>query len=298
MLDNLRLGLEHLDKGLATYNADRQGAPRFRLGNNPAVVCYTTSALVLWMLGFPDRALQRANDAIALANRLNHPSSMAYAQFHTGLLRLFRREADLAHGCAQAVLDIAEQHEFQIWSAVGTCLRGAALAGMGSADEGLALIRGAMSTQQRLKTPPVFWPLLLYLQAGICGVAARPGDGLQVIDEALAIAEQSAVKTMASEFLQLKGELLLALSRDNAAEAETWLQHAVRAAAEVQAPMLQLRSALRLSRLWRDQGKGEEARHALGEAYARITEGFTTADMTDAKALLDDLNAAHNQAGG
>ena len=219
----------------------------------------------------------------------NHPFSMAYALFHTGLLRLFRREVELAHGCAQAVLDIAERHEFQIWSAVGTCLRGAALAGMGQADEGLTLIRGAMSTQQKAKTPPVFWPLLLYLQAGACGAAARPRDGLNLIDEAMMIAEQGSGKTMSSEFFQLKGDLLLALSRDNAAEAETWFQKAVRAAGELQAPMLQLRATLRLSRLWREQGKIEQGRDSLGDAYARFTEGFTTADLSDAKSLLDDL---------
>jgi hypothetical protein len=191
-------------------------------------------------------------------------------------------------------LDIAEQHEFQIWNAVGTCLRGAALGGMGSAAEGLALIQGAMSAQQRLKTPPVFWPMLLYLQAGTADLAARPGDGLRVLDEALAIAEQTPGKTMASEFFQLKGDLLLAQSRDNAAEAETWLQNAVNIATEVQAPMLQLRSTLRLTRLWRAQGKLAEARSALGEAYARLTEGFTTADAIEAKTLLDELTTVRD----
>src|SRR5205085_8784619 len=126
----------------------------------------------------PDRALDRANDAIALSRRLNHPSSMAYALFHTGLLHLWRREAELAHGCAQGALDIAEEHDFPIWSAVGACLRGAALASMGQAEEGLTLIQRAIDAYQKLKTPPVFWPLLLYLQAGTCGLAGRPGDGL------------------------------------------------------------------------------------------------------------------------
>jgi len=110
----------------------------------------------------------------------------------------------------------------------------------------------------------------------------------------LAIAEQTPGKTMASEFFQLKGELLLARSRDNAAEAEVWLHTAVRAAAEVQAPMLQLRSTLRLSRVWRDQGKVAQARNALSEAYAKLTEGFTTPDMSEAKTLLDELTTVHN----
>ncbi|HLA99049.1 MAG TPA: AAA family ATPase, partial [Anaerolineales bacterium] len=132
-LSDLSLGLDHLEKGIANYDPDQDRSRRFRLGNNPGVACFTTSALVLWMLGFPDRALERANDAVALAKRLNHPFSLAYALFHTGLLHLWRREAELVQGRAQAVLDIAEKHEFQIWRAVATCLHGAALAGMGRA---------------------------------------------------------------------------------------------------------------------------------------------------------------------
>jgi predicted ATPase len=103
------------------------------------------------------------------------------------------------------------------------------------------------------------------------------------------ITAQSLGKTWASEFFQLKGDLLLALSRDNVAEAESWFQNAVSIAAEVQAPMLQLRAALRLSRLWREEGKTEQARKLLSDAYERFTEGFTTADLSEAKALLDDL---------
>jgi len=187
------------------------------------------------------------------------------------------------------VLDIAEEHDFPIWTAVGSCLSGAALAGMGSAEEGLTLIEGAMNTYQRLKTPPVFWPLLLYLQAGACRLAGRPGDGLVLLDEAVDIAAQTPGPTLWSEFFQLKGDLLLSLSRDNAAEAEAWLQKAVDTAAEVEAPMLQLRAALRLSRLWQGQGETARARALLGGLYGKFSEGFTTADLSDAKTLLDEL---------
>jgi predicted ATPase len=292
LLSHLRPGMEHLEKGIAAYDPERQGAGRFQLGNNPGVVCFTTSALVLWMLGFPDRAGNRATDSINLSRRLNHPSSMAYAQFHAGLIDLWKREDERAHERAQAVLDIAEEHEFPIWQAVGSCLRGSALAAMGSADEGLGLIELAMNNYQRLRTPPVFWPLLLYLQAGACGLAGRPEDGLTLLDEAVEIATQTPGPTLWSEFFQLKGDLLLAVSIDNAAEAESWFRRAVDTAAEVDAPMLQLRAALRLCRLWHEQGKTGPARHLLSDAYERLTEGFSTADLREAKALLDDLAAA------
>ncbi len=289
LLGRLEAGMDHLEQGIAEYDPEHYGSGRFQLGNNPGVVCFTTSALVLWMLGYPDRSRARANDSINLATRLNHPSSMAYAQFHAGLIHLWIREEERVHACAQAVLDIAEEHDFPIWTAVGSCLRGAALAGMGSTEEGLTLIEGAMNRYQRLKTPPVFWPLLLYMQAGACRLAGRSGDGLALLDEAVDIAAQTPGPTLWSEFFQLKGDLLLALSRDNAAEAEAWFQKAVDTAAEVEAPMLQLRAALRLSRLWQGQGETARARALLGGVYGKFTEGFTTADLSDAKTLLDEL---------
>jgi predicted ATPase len=289
MLDSLEPAMEHLEKGIASYDPERHGSWRYRLGNNPGVACFTTSALVLWMLGFPDRAGDRANEAIALSRKLNHPSSIAYAHFHAGLLHLWKRELKLTYQSAQTVLDIAEERDFQIWRAVGSCLRGAAMAGMGSADEGLKVIEEAMNNYQRLKTPPVFWPLLLFLQAGACGLAGRPGDGLILIDEAIKIAQNSTGQTLWAEFFGLKGDLLLALSSDNAPEAESWFQRAVDISAESQAPMLQLRAALRLSRLWSEQGKSEAARRLLRDAYERLTEGSSTADLKEAKALLDEL---------
>ena len=287
MLNDLKSGLEHLEQGIAGYDPERHRPGRFQLGNNPGVVCLTTSALLLWMLGFPDRARGRANEAIGLSTRLNHPSSTAYAEFHAGLIHLWIRENELAHGHAQTVLDIAEQYEFEIWRVVGSCLRGAALAGLGSADEGLAMIEEAMGTYQRLNTPPVFWPMLLYLQAGACRLAGRPADGLRAIDEAIEIGAQSSGKTLLSEFFQVKGDLLLALALDKAAEAEDWYQNAVETAAEVQAPMLQLRAALSLSRLWCDRGETANAFKLLRDAYERFTEGFKTADLHEAKILLD-----------
>ena len=269
-LRSLSLGLDHLEKGIANYGPDQHRSHRFRLGNDPGVACFTTSALLLWMLGFPDRALKRANDAVALASRLNHPFSMAYALFHTGLLHLWRREVELVQGRAQAVLDITEKHEFHIWKAVATCLHGAALAGMGRAEEGLMQNNRGMDLYQGLKTPPVFWPLLLLIRAGVCGQAGRPEEGLASLDEAMKIVGQGSGNPLAAEFCRLKGDLLLALSPENLAEAEPWFQQALEIAQERQARMLELRAAISLSRLWREQGKAEHARQLLSDAYERI----------------------------
>ncbi len=289
-LTDLGLGLDHLEKGIAHYDLDQHRSRRFRLGNDSGVACYTTSALILWMLGFPDRALKQANEAVALATKLNHPFSMAYALFHTGLLHLWRREVELVQGRAQAALEVAEEHEFQIWRAVATCLHGAALAGMGRAEEGLRQTNRGIELYQELKTPPVFWPILLLIRAGVCGQAGKPIDGVILVDEALDIVGKGSRNPLSSELCRLKGDMLLALSPENQAEAGTWFQQALKIAQERQARMLELRAAMSLSRLWREQGKPEPGRQLLNEAYERLTEGFTTADLKEAKALLTELS--------
>jgi predicted ATPase len=241
------------------------------------------------MLGYPDRAHKRAADSINLARKLNHPYSITYALFHGGLLNIWLKNYETAQENAQALLELAAAHGFQIWSAVGSCLLGAALVGQGSTEKGLVLIEQGLDSYRGLKTPPVFWPLLLHFCAGAYGMASKPEAGLPLISEAIEIGSKTAGKTLASEFMILMGELLLAHSPANAVEAETLFQQGVLTAQEVHAPMLELRAALKLSRLWHGQGKDEEARKLLGAAYSKMTEGFTTADMREASVLLAEL---------
>jgi predicted ATPase len=219
------------------------------------------------------------------------PYSLTYAQFHNGLLNMWLRNYKIARDSAEAVLELAETHGFQIWSAVGSCLRGAALVNIGRIDEGLALTEQGLRAYRGLKTPPVFWPLLLHLCAGGYGAASRPRDGLPLLDEAIAAEDASKGSGETPAFLILKGDLLLAVSPDNAVDAESIYQNAVDDAREVGAAMIELQAAMRLSRLWQNQGRKEEARELLSSAYSKITEGFSTADMKEAKALLAMLSS-------
>jgi predicted ATPase len=289
-LKDPQIGLDHLEKAVASYDLQRQRVGRLGFGPYPGVVSLTVSALFLWMLGYPDRAHKRAADSILLARKMNHPYSITYALFHNGLLNIWLKNYEIAQESAQAVLELAEAHGLRIWSAVGSCLLGAALVGLGSTEKGLALIEQGLNAYRGLKTPPVFWPLLLHLCAGAYGAASKPEVGLQMMNEAIEIGSSSSARTLTSEFLILKGALLLVLSSDHAAEAEGLYQRAVLNAQEVHVPMLELRAAMRLSRLWHEQGNREQALKVLNEAYSRITEGFTTADLREASALLADLS--------
>jgi predicted ATPase/class 3 adenylate cyclase len=288
-LNDLHAGLAHLDKAIGYFGSAPYRSRRFRLGNNPGVACFTTSAFILWMLGYPDRAAQRASDAVALATELEHPFTLAYALFHCGFLHLWRREPALVGDRAVGVLQVAENHDFQIWRALGTCLLGAANTGMGQGEEGLAQVRRGIDLYQGLKTPPVFWPLVLFIQAGAHAQAGRAADGLALIDEALEIAGRGAGRTLLPEFQLLKGDLLLALPQGNGTNPEPWFQRAFDIAQGLDARMSQLRAAVRLCRLRQDQDNGEHGSRALRAVYDTFTEGFTTADLTEARILLESL---------
>src|SRR6266508_1031240 len=173
--------------------------------------------------------------------------------------------------------------------AVGTCLLGAANAGLGQSEQGLAQIRHGMDMYQGLKTPPLFWPLLLFVQAGAHARARKAAEGLTVIDEALKIAGRGSGMTLLPEFHLLKGDLLLALPHVNRADAELWFQRAFDVAQGLDARMPQLRAAVRLCRLRRVRANGDQGGRVLRAVYDTFTEGFTTADLAEANALLESV---------
>jgi predicted ATPase/class 3 adenylate cyclase len=285
-LDDLHGGLKHLDEALACAQAEQASSRPFRIGNNPRVAGLTTSAFILWMLGYPDRALERADGAVALAMELEHPFTMAYALFHTGFLHLWRREPELVRERARRLLEVAEDHEFPIWMAVGTCLGGAASAAMGDHDGGLDQIREGLRLYQGLTTPPVFWPLLLYVQSGACIQAGRRAEGLALIEEAFEIAGGSAGMMLVPEFLMHKGDLVSGGAEDERAGAEPLYQQAFEVARDLDARTWQLRAATRLCRSARERGDADEGHRFLRPVYETFTEGFSIPDLVEARELL------------
>src|SRR5207249_4962285 len=164
---------------------------------------------------------------------------------------------------------------------------GAAKMGLGRPKEGLAEIRDGISLYQGLRTPPVFWPLILYVRAGASARSGRAAEGLDLIDEAIEIADTGSGLTLLPEFYSLKGDLLLLLPEPHGPDAEAWFQRAFDVARDLDARMIQLRAAIGLCRSRRERGDAQHGREMLNAAYSTFTEGFTTPDLTDARHLLD-----------
>jgi predicted ATPase/class 3 adenylate cyclase len=288
-IDDLQGGLDHLDQAISLFAGRATRARTTRGGNDPRVACYTTSAFALWLQGYPDRAVERANAALALAVELEHPFTSAYARFHSGLLHHWRREADIVLDRAVELLEIADQYDFRIWSAVGSCLLGAAQVGLGRFAEGLANVRTGMALYQGLRSPPVFWPMLLFLDAGASHAAGRAADGMLPLDTAIEMMSVGPGTTLLPELQLLKGDLLAApgtSDRSGRADAESWYRRAFDRAAELDARMTQLRAATRLGRLRHATGEPEAVATTLDPVYATFTEGLATADLLEARDLL------------
>ena len=285
-IDGIAAGLEHLDEAIGLIKSGPARSRPFRLGNNAGPTCFTTSAFFLWTLGYPDKAVARAEEAVTMATQLKHPYTLTYVQFHCGLLRLWLRQPELTRKHAVQVLHLVQQYDFPIWKALGTCLLGIADAQLGRAQEGLAQVNEGIALYQEMKTPPVFWPQLLSIKAGAHALAGRLAEGLDLLDEALELAARGDT-SLIPEFSVVKGDLLT-FSGAPDAEAAHWFHQAYDGAESVGARMTQLRAGIRLCRLWRSQGRSDADR-LLRSVYDTFTEGFGTADLTEARDLLHNL---------
>jgi predicted ATPase len=200
----------------------------------------------------------------------------------------FCRDVPTMHAQAEAAVRLATAQGFPQWATLGTILRGWALAMQGQGEAGLTQIRQGIAAC-RTNEAALFVPYYCTLQADVAAHLDQTDDGLQVLAEAHTLVEQHEERWWEAEMHRLRGVLLLRQSGTPQAEAETWLQRALDVARRQEAKSLELRAAMSLSRLWQQQGKQAEARALLAPIYGWFTEGFDTADLQEAKILLEEL---------
>jgi predicted ATPase len=257
-------------------------------GEPPGVRCLSIAANALWCLGFPALALERGQEALALAQTLDHPISLALAQQFVAYLHHRRRDALAVQALAEALLTLATAQGFPLYVGIGTWLRGWALAMQGQSTAGLAQIHQGMAAS--LATgQTLLRPRCLILLAEAAGHASQIAEGLHWLAEALTALEASGQGGMLTEVYRLQGELLLRQATPDASQAEACFQQTLAVARRLQAGSWELRAAMSLSRLWQQQGKRDAARELLAPVYDWFTEGFDTADLQEAKALLAAL---------
>ena len=279
----LEAGLGYLDQAIATFESSDYMPRRLRLGLDPRVSCLTTSGFFLWFLGYPDRAAERAERAIALATDLDHPFSLAYACYHAGFLHLWRREPDVVAERAESSLRVAETSDLPLWRALATVLLGAATSAQGRPEEGIRRMAEGLDQYQGLRTPPVFWPLIRWMQAAAHVDVGTPGPGFPLIDEALQIAGSDTV--LSPLFHIVRGDLSLLGPDADPAAATASYERAFDVAANLGARMTQLRAAARLVRLATEADRAPRV-EALRAVHSTFTEGLGTRDLVEAAELL------------
>ena len=287
---------QHLERRLArAVSTVRQSQPvRFLIDQR--VAARALLARILWLQGFPDQASSTARLAVDEAEATGHALSLCHALAQAACpVAMLNGDMAAAQSFTAVLLDRARELGLSGWIARGHCFQGVLLIMRRDFVAGLPLLRDALEEMREGGAAPGYPAFLALLARGL-GLAGQVIEGLAVIDQALDLSERHEENWSLPEVLRNKGELLL-LERSVSAvlPAEDCFQQALDWARRDGTLSYELRAAFSLGRLWRDRGRGAEARERVASVYRRFTEGFETGDLRIAKRVLDELNSPHRQ---
>jgi predicted ATPase len=278
----------HLEDAVALY--DPSFGPRLvhQSGTSPEAGSQAYLGNVLFCLGYPERALARSNASISAARSLAHPPSLALSlSVASRLLALVGDNATVDERAGELTA-VATEQGFPHWRAQGAIYRGWVKVRNGDVTEGMFLLQSGL-TAYRAGGAELYVPHYMALLAAAFEIAGQVKEGLIVLDDALRIVERTSERWTEAELHRHKGQLLLRQGQRDAAE--ELYRKALGIAEEQEAKLWELRAAMSLARLRRDQGRRAEARALLAPVYGWFTEGFRTPDLKDAKALLEALSS-------
>jgi class 3 adenylate cyclase/predicted ATPase len=281
----------HMEEVLALYDPVRDRNSRFVYSLDSRVVCLLWLSQALLVLGYPEQAQVWQGEVLATARELAHPNTIDLALFCDCSFHQLLRDRREAQEQAEALIVLATEQSFPLWLAAGVVVRGWALAAGGRAEDGIAEIRRGLA-DYRATGAELFSPYFLFLLADAHRRADQAATGLSLVAEALGGVERTGVRWIEAELHRLRGELLLALAEPEQAEAEACFNRALDVARKQGARMWELRAATSLARLWHETGRTGNARELLAPVYDWFTEGFDTADLKEARALLNELTSA------
>ena len=288
-LGELTTARAHLEQVIALYDLKTDRAYPFRYAQQDlGQWSRYFRALVLWQLGYPDQALTSIYDALIVAQDLSHPFHLAGTLLFTAYVHLFRGEAMAAQEQAEELIALAREQNFGQRLALGMCVRACVLVEQGQLDEGIIELRQSLTGLADLGVRVHRAYYLSYLAKAYWQMR-HVEEGLTVLTAAQAVVEQTGEHWWESELYRLKGELLRLQDAEDG-RVEQQFSKALDIARQQEAKSLELRATVSLCRLWQARGKKEEARQMLAEIYDWFSEGFDTADLIEAKALLDELS--------
>jgi predicted ATPase len=287
--DNIQTCLEHTERGIALYDINRHGRHALRFGgHDPGSCARSTGALALCLCGYPDKAVERSRDAIALARRLELPGSLSSDLIFDAMLHQYRREPDAVAKRLDELVAVCAEHGIRHYEGSAAILRGWTDVTCGMVERGLEELRRGLAIHER---SPVGLRKAYYASLLVEAHLHR-GDvdsGLAQIEQSLARVRNIGDHHWRPELLRLRGELLSLAPSNNRELAEEAFQEALACAREQKCRLLELRAALSLGRLWAIRGEPQQAQQLVAPIYAAYTEGFDIADLKDARTFLEEI---------
>jgi tetratricopeptide (TPR) repeat protein len=283
-------GLEHLEQAIAVYDPVRHGSLAYTYGQDPAVACLIHAGWALWFLGYPDQSLKRSDEGIALARKLKHPPTLATAAAFGAWNYQFYRNSQAVEELAREGVEVSTEHDAAFNKAIGIILGGWALTQRGMKEDGIARMSIGIEAF-RAADAVIMLPYFSALLAEVYGEVGRAEEGLRLLEGV----DNTHEQYWEAELYRVEGELILKLTGDpasqhkNQAKAEELFLQALATARSQNTKSLELRAAMSISRLQLQQGKPSEARELLEGVFRWFTEGFHTADLQEAKSLIEGL---------
>jgi predicted ATPase len=291
IMGNLQAAVTHMEKAVALYNpAVHPGLTSRYTGIDAKVHCQGVLALILLQLGYPERAMTAAKQVIAWAQTLSHPYSLIFAEYIVGSALRDQNDVQGVQQLIKQGIALCSKYGEPNFEAFMSIWGGWAVAQQGHVSEGIAQINTAMETL-RGRGIESNGPWDLRSLAEAYRAAGKPDAGLAAVSEALSIVNEQENRAYEAEIHRLEGELLLLADQNASRKAAQCFRHAIEVARHQQAKWWELRATTSLARLLASQGCRDEARTMLAEIYGWFTEGFETADLKEAKQLLEQLVA-------
>jgi predicted ATPase len=280
----------HFNRAIALYNPDQHRALATRFGQDMKVIILSWRALALWLLVYPDTARVDANEAVRYAREIGHAATLMYALGVAPLVLVARGDYATANLLSDEVIALADEKGALFWKVFGMRLRGQCLALTGRANEAVGVLTSAADAYRSTGSTALVPLDQIYFAIAYANLG-QFAEASSCIQEAIIALQKNKDTLWEGEVLRMTGEVALNSAEPDVEKAEAHFERALAVARQQQAKSWELRGAMSLARLWRDQGKVQQARELLAPVYGWFIEGFDTRDLKEAKALLEELVA-------
>jgi predicted ATPase len=277
---NIADGRAHYDQALALYDPAEHRPLATLFSQNVGVAILSYRSLALWFLGYPDAAVVDTDRALKDAREIGQAATLMMALFHAPLPHMYRGDYATAQAFINQLVTLADEKDAAAWRAGGILLRGWVLALTGKASDAVNMLVSGISAW-RSTGSTAFIPLFLSHLASAYSDLDQFDDAWRYVGEAETVMENTKERWFEAEVNRATGEIALKSPQLGTAKAEAYFERALSVARKQQAKSWELRAAMSMARLWRDQGKRDEACDLLAPVYGWFTEGFDTLDRLD-----------------